>query len=118
MALLTKDQLLGTDTRQVQEHRIKALKGSVRIREMSTLQRLKIQEYNDKKQGGEAVAYSLSVSLVDEENNPLFNMAEAKAFLGANGRITEEIMTVIADANGMNPEDLADAEKNLDGTET
>lgn len=111
MSLLSKEQLLAADSRKVEDVRIDALGGDLRIREMSTKQRLKIQEYNDKKQTDNAIAYSLSVSLIDEHGEPLLSFAEVQGMLGTHGAVIDEITQAIAKLNGINLEET-DAEKN------
>lgn len=112
MAILDKSQLLTTNSLKIEVHHIEALGGEVRLRELSTNQRLKVDEYNQKKQTRNTVAHMLSCAMVDEEDNSIMTMQEAFQFMAVNGQVVEDISEIIMELSGLNQDALDDAEKN------
>lgn len=111
MALLNKEALLASNSLQSVD--VDFAGGTVRVREMSTSQRMKVGQYNQDGDSRNATAYALISSLVDEADAQLLtNMKDAYTVMDNHGTAIDELSKEIAKLNGMTDEAIDEAAKN------
>lgn len=104
MAILKRDQIIGAEDRKYVEVDVPEWNGSVRIRSLDAEQLLAQESVIDKRNKGDKKANPitnlLSMSIVDENGNPLFTEKDMHELARKSHIVLKRIMDAVNKLNG------------------
>jgi len=114
---LTKDQILRADDLKVKEVKVKEWGGSVRLKEMNGLERdefeSRFSSLSEEGKNMEAIAYMLSLVMVDENGRRLFDKPEElQELTKKNPNVLVRLFDQASSLNALGADDVDDAKKN------
>ena len=116
---LTKEQILGADDLKREKVKVREWGGEVIVQEMTAVERvalmewgIRLREEDETKYNTQAAAKIVSLCVVDEGGDKLFEDADLDLLVRKNHRILERISEVARRLSGMREEDNEEMIKN------
>ena len=120
-ALLSRDAILRADDTQYEVVDVPEWGGSVRIKGMTAYERDRFEDSIVEQKGGDVRvnhinmrAKLLTMCIVDEDGNRIFNPDDIKALGKKSARAINRCMEVAQRLNGISEEDVAELTENFD----